>query len=224
MTSTPSATLSELSEDLRPANTTGGPADLRVLLAELLEEKPSATDPTQTTAISPTGPSSDAKIRPAVSKREQPSLGKRTVRGLTRFLMIFCMGVAATLAWQSYGDATREMIATSYPQLGWLAPQTAAAESTPEITAPTAPATGLDSPELRSILVNLGAVRQSVDELAAQFAASQQQMANDIAKLNAAEQDIFNKISSAPPPRPAAAPVRKPVPAAPQSPQEPPAR
>jgi hypothetical protein len=116
------------------------------------------------------------------------------------------------------------MIATSYPQLGRLAPQTAAAESTPEITAPTAPATGLDSPELRSILVNLSAVRQSVDELAAQFAASQQQMANDIAKLNAAEQDIFNKISSAPPPRPAAAPVRKPVPAAPQSPQEPPAR
>ena len=171
-------------------------------------------------APSPAERSSDANIRQAVLKRKQPSLRGRAARSL----IIFCIGVAATLAWQSYGDATREMITTSYPQLGWLAPQTAAAESTPEITAPTAPATGLDSPELRSILVNLGAVRQSVDELAAQFAASQQQMANDIAKLNAAEQDIFNKISSAPPPRPAAAPVRKPVPAAPQSPQEPPAR
>jgi len=170
--------------------------------------------------LSPAERSSDANIRQAVLKRKQPSLRGRAARSL----IIFCIGVAATLAWQSYGDATREMIATSYPQLGWLAPQTAAAESTPEITAPTAPATGLDSPELRSILVNLSAVRQSVDELAAQFAASQQQMANDIAKLNAAEQDIFNKISSAPPPRPAAAPVRKPVPAAPQSPQEPPAR
>jgi len=169
---------------------------------------------------SPAERSSDANIRQAVLKRKQPSLRGRAARSL----IIFCIGVAATLAWQSYGDATREMIASSYPQLGWLAPQTAAAESTPEITAPTAPATGLDSPELRSILVNLGAVRQSVDELAAQFAASQQQMANDIAKLNAAQQDIFNKISSAPPPRPAAAPVRKPVPAAPQSPQEPPAR
>jgi len=168
---------------------------------------------------SPAERSSDANIRQAVLKRKQPSLRGRAARSL----IIFCIGVAATLAWQSYGDATREMIATSYPQLGWLAPQTAAAESTPEITAPTAPATGLDSPELRSILVNLGAVRQSVDELAAQFAASQQQMANDIAKLNAAEQDIFNKISSAPPLRPAVAPVRKPVPAAPQSPQEPPA-
>jgi hypothetical protein len=37
------------------------------------------------------------------------------------------MGVTATLAWQSYGDAIREMIASSYPQIGWLAPQTAAA-------------------------------------------------------------------------------------------------
>ena len=107
------------------------------------------------------------------------------------------------------------MIASSYPQLGWLAPQTAAAESPPDIIAPTARATGLDSQELRSILVNLAAVRQSVNELAVQFAASQQQMANDIAKLNAAEQDIFDKISSAPPPRPAAAPARKPVPRAP---------
>src|SRR6516162_363033 len=169
---------------------------------------------------SPAERSSDANIRQAVLKRKQPSLRGRAAR----CLIIFCIGVAATLAWQSYGDATREMIASSYPQLGWLAPQTATAESPPEIIAPTARATGLDSPELRSILVNLGAVRQSVDELAAQFAASQQQMANDIAKLNAAQQDIFDKISSAPPPRPAAAPARKPVPVAPQSTQEPPAR
>ena len=171
-------------------------------------------------APSPAERSSDANISQAVLKRKQPSLRGRAARSL----IIFCIGVAATLAWQSYGDATREMITTSYPQLGWLAPQTAAAESTPEIIAPTAPATGLDSPELRSILVNLAAVRQSVNELAVQFAASQQQMANDIAKLNAAEQDIFDKISSAPPPRPAAAPARKPVPVAPQSTQEPPAR
>jgi hypothetical protein len=169
---------------------------------------------------SPAERSSDANIRQAVLKRKQPSLRGRAARSL----IIFCIGVAATLAWQSYGDATRELIASSYPQLGWLAPQTAAAESTPEIIEPTARANGLDSQELRSILVNLAAVRQSVNELAVQFAASQQQMANDIAKLNAAEQDIFDKISSAPPPRPAAAPARKPVPVAPQSTQEPPAR
>ena len=41
-----------------------------------------------------------------------------------------------------------------------------------------------------------------VDQLAAQSLASQQQMASDIATLRAAERDIFDKISSAPPPRP----------------------
>jgi hypothetical protein len=262
MISTPSATLSELSEDLQPANTTGGPADLRHLLAELVEEKTSATDSTQTTAISPTGPSSDAKIRPAVLKREQPSLGKQTVRGLVRFLMIFGMGVATALAWQSYGDATREMIASSYPQLAWLAPETVAVETTPEITSsiasatssdsqektvaaetipettspiapapnsdvtaettpertsPIAPGTTFNSQEIKAILMNLGAVQQSVDQLAAK----QQQMANDIATLKATEQNFLRKISSAPSVRPAAAPAHKPIPVSSRSPQEP---
>ena len=78
--------------------------------------------------------------------RNHPSLGKRT----RRFLVVFFMGVAATLAWQSHGDEIREMIASSYPQLGWLAPQTAAAETAPEIISPAAPATISDSPEFRA--------------------------------------------------------------------------
>ncbi len=44
---------------------------------------------------------------------------------LTRVLIILCIGVAAILAWRSYGDAARAMIANSSPQLGWLAPQAA---------------------------------------------------------------------------------------------------
>jgi hypothetical protein len=47
----------------------------------------------------------------------------------TGFLITFCIGIAATLGWQSYGDAAREMIASSYPQLGWVAPQPASAPS-----------------------------------------------------------------------------------------------
>jgi hypothetical protein len=43
-------------------------------------------------------------LRP-VDRDARPSLGKRTSRTLTRFLITFCIGVAATLAWQSYGDA-----------------------------------------------------------------------------------------------------------------------
>ena len=124
----------------------------------------------------------------------------------------FCIGVAATLAWQSQGDAVRETIASSYPELGWLAPQAAP-----------------DSPS--PVSTDLVAVRQSVDLLAAQFIAGQEQMTRDITKLHAAEQDILESIVklhateqdilanildkiSAPPPRPAAAPLRTPVPLA----------
>jgi hypothetical protein len=53
-------------------------------------------------------------------------------RALSRFLIVFCGGVAATLAWWSYGDSARRMIASSYPQLRSLAPPRA-------VTAPKAP-------------------------------------------------------------------------------------
>jgi len=53
----------------------------------------------------------------------RPSLGKRASRGLVRFLIVFSIGVGATLAWQSYGDVARAMIATSWPQLASLAPE-----------------------------------------------------------------------------------------------------
>jgi hypothetical protein len=126
-----------------------------------------------------------------------------------RFLIAFCIGVAATLAWQSYGDAAREIIANSYPQLGWLAPQAAAAQAAPTtIAAATA---SLDQQELKAVSLGLAAIRQRVDQLAAQVAAGQEQMTRDFtARLHAAEQDILDKISA---PQPAAAPARKPAPA-----------
>jgi hypothetical protein len=66
-----------------------------------------------------------------------PSLGGRASRGLARFLIIFSIGIGATLAWQSYGDAARAMLANSSPQLGWLAPQTAPlAQTTPSMVVP----------------------------------------------------------------------------------------
>jgi hypothetical protein len=219
MTYTPSPTRSDFSGDVWPANSPRLRADVEAL-AKLVEGKPSATNSTEAIAISPTEPSSNAKTRGAVLKRNQPSLRRRAARSV----IIFCMGIAATLAWQSYGDAARDVIASSYPQLGWLAPQTAAAVTAPEMISPAAPASISDSGELKSLLINLAAVRQSVDRFAAQFVAGQQQIASEIAKLKATEQEVFDRINSTPPPRPAAAPTRKPVPAPQQSRQEPPAR
>ena len=123
-----------------------------------------------------------------------------------RFLITFCVGVAAALAWQSYGDAAREMIASSYPQLGWLAPQAAVAQTVPDPSAAATPS--LDGQEFKAISLNLAAVRQRVDQLAA----VQELMTRDFTtKLQAAEQEILDKIS-VPPPQPAAAPARKPMP------------
>ena len=169
-----------------------------------------------------------------------PSLGRRDSRGLARFLIIFSIGIGATLAWQSYGDAARAMLANSSPQLGWLAPQTAPpAQTTPSMVMP--PAADTASSDLQQLTAAVASMRQSVDQLAAQLAAGQQQVADNIAKLHADEQKILQKLSATPqklpatpqklpatpqklsgtPPGATAAPARKPTPAtAPPSPSE----
>jgi hypothetical protein len=95
------------------------------------------------------------------------------------------------------------MIANSSSQLAWLAPKT--------VTVPTAP--DVVTADLQQLAFGFAAVRQSVDQLAA----SQQQIGNDIAKLQADGQEILQKLSAAPP-RPTAAPTHKPTPVTPPSP------
>jgi len=136
-----------------------------------------------------------------------PKLATKPAKtGLARVLIVFCLGVATTLAWQSYGDAARAMIANSSPQLAWLAPQTAPVEpATAHVPAPAAA-----MPELQQLALGLAAVRQSVEQLTAQLAAAQQQMGDDIAKLRADQQETLQKLSAAPS-RPAPAPKPAPV-------------
>jgi hypothetical protein len=139
---------------------------------------------------------------------KRASLGTRALRALTRFLITFCIGVAATLAWQSYGDAAREMMASSSPQLGWLAPQaTPVVQTAPDTIASAVPSPDLE--QLKAMALGLAVMRQSVDQLAAQVVAGQQQMTREITKLQATEQDILQKISA--PPLAGPAPARKPV-------------
>jgi hypothetical protein len=161
----------------------------------------------------------DPTLRPADLKNDwfpsrRSSLGKRASRALARFLITFCIGVAATLAWQSYGDAARAIVASSSPQLGWLARQAApVAQTAPDTIPPAAPAApSPDQQQLNTMSLGLAAVRQSIDQLAA----GQEQMARDIAKLQAAEQGILDKISASAP-RPSGPTPRKPVPPTPAS-------
>jgi hypothetical protein len=138
----------------------------------------------------------------------EPPPGKRPRRressGFSRFVLSFAIGVAATLAWQSYGDTARQIIAGSYPQLGWLAPRAAAAAE-----GAASPASTTDQ-EIKALTLGLAAMRQRVDQLAAQIAAGQDQMTRDIsARLQAAQRDILDRIAAAQP-RPDTQ-VRKPV-------------
>jgi hypothetical protein len=181
-----------------PSSIQSNPASRRLAIAEPIEEPIWATEE----PIDWNFPPADDDQLPS----DRLPLGKRISRALSRFLITFCIGVAATSAWQSYGDTAREMIASSSPQLSWLAPPAA-----PVADAPAAPSP--DQEELKALLVGLADVRQRVDEIAAQLAAGQEQVTRDINNLQAVEQDILDKIS-APPPRPAA-PARKSVPLTP---------
>ncbi len=89
------------------------------------------------------------------------------------------------------------------------------------MVAPALAAPSADQQQLKAAMsLGLAAMRQSVDQLAAQLAAGQEQTTNEITKLRAAQQEILDKIS-VPPPRPAAAPAHKPLPPTPPSQAQP---
>ena len=141
---------------------------------------------------------------------ERPSIIRRTLRSLTRFCIAVLIGVGATLGWQSYGDKAREMLSTQVPSLGWLsvsattltsdsqgpaqdaaAPQSAPFPQTP---VPPAAATTPEFTQLEPMARDLAAMRRSLEQLAVK----QEQMAQNISALQAAQQDIRKKISSRP--------------------------
>ena len=131
---------------------------------------------------------SEPPLRPSelsLITRARLRLGKLVPFAFVRFLMISFIGVAATLAWQSYGGAARETVASWSPHLGWLAPPPAPGGASPE--------------QLVAMSRGLAVMRQDVDKLAA-----------DITKLQAIQQGSLDR-SSASPPSPAVAPGRKPV-------------
>src|SRR6266481_1813913 len=140
----------------------------------------------------PTKPSVDATLVPAAPENDRvPSVGKRASQAVA-FLITFCIGVAATLAWQS-SSAT---IAT--PQAAVVAQAASDMNATPAAPSPDL------AQQLEAMSLGLAAVRHSVDELAD----GQERITRDITKM----QDILDKMISAPPPRPAPVPTpaRKP--------------
>jgi hypothetical protein len=141
------------------------------------------------------------------AKSGRPSIGRRIVRSLTRFSIAVLIGVGATLGWQSYGDAAKEMVVARAPMLAWLL-------STSTTKSPVVAAT---SPgplqQLEPLTSNLDAMRRSVEQLAHK----QEQIAQNIAALRAVEEDIRQKTSLTPPsPAPAQQAASIPQPKPPQ--------
>jgi hypothetical protein len=140
---------------------------------------------------------------PSHTQSSRPSLGKRASFALAYYIAVFSIGIAATLAWKSYGDGARKLI----------------------VPAASSP----DQQQSNAESLDLDAVRRSIDGLAisigASIASSQEQtarsidqltagvelMTHEIAKLQAVERDVPYK-NSDPPPRPAPAQMPKPVP------------
>jgi hypothetical protein len=148
-------------------------------------------------------------IDPANLKNDQlESERLRLGNGVRLFLaaIMFCIGVAATLAWQSRGDVARKAIAGAFPQLGWLAPQAApVTQNNPDIFVPAASAApSPDQQQLTAMPLDLNAVRQSVDRIAAgqeqmtrsvgQIAASQEQMAQTVNQLTAGQEQLTRTV------------------------------
>jgi hypothetical protein len=91
-----------------------------------------------------------------------------------RIIIILCAGAMSALVWQTYGNATRGMVANWSPWLGWLAPPVERVASS-EARSSSVSVGSASSDQLAAISRSLVAVRQSVDKIAA-----------DVAKLQAA--------------------------------------
>lgn len=101
---------------------------------------------------------------------ERSWVGKRVFISL---LIIFCIGVFAMLALRRYGDT--EMSASSYRQPSGLAPQAEPVpQNAPDVIGLTSrTASSLDQREPNPISLDLGAVRQSINQIATSVASSQ---------------------------------------------------
>ena len=146
--------------------------------------------------LRPAKPYRSSGFKNAQFTSDGPSITRRLTRKLARFFLVVLIGVGGTLAWQ-HGDEVAEMVRTWAPSLGWLLP----------VSTIKAPAPNVTTADLKPVAIDLALVRRSIEQLGAnqdQLARKQDQMAQAIATLQAAEQDISQKILALAPPAPKA--------------------
>lgn len=144
------------------------------------------------------------------------SIGRRMFRAIMRFVILVGIGVGGTLGWQAYGDMAKGMLAAYAPEQAWLLSYLPSTKPPAAVAAAANPALQLE-PLAANLASNLEFVRRNVEQLALK----QEQMNRSIAALQAADEDIRQKVSSPPPaaPQPVAVapPPPKPAPPKPQA-------
>jgi hypothetical protein len=138
----------------------------------------------------------------------ESSITRRIFRALARFFFAVLIGVGATLAWQSYGDQAMDMVRAWDPSLGEWLPASTSKPAAPPVTSVEV------QQQLKPIATDLAVVRRAIEQLNAnqdQLSRTQQQMAQSIAALQAAQQQLSQKLSSPPPPKPVHVPPPKPL-------------
>jgi hypothetical protein len=153
-----------------------------------------------------------AAVNDVEVRGDRRSIGGRAIRACIGFLLAVCLAVAATL-WQTYGDATKQIVARWVPQFalsssspqdnpglpgqpGTAAVQASAAKAVPpaqmapEGVASTGATLSSESTQLlQSMAGDLAHAQQEIEQLKASVAelkASQQQMSRDTAKVSEA--------------------------------------
>jgi hypothetical protein len=99
-------------------------------------------------------PSLRTTMRNAIM-RASSLLGKLVSLAFARVLLIFVVGFAAGMAWQSYGAEARKAAAGWSPRLAWVAPAAVPASTSAD--------------RLKATSLALTAVRQSVDKLSSEI-------------------------------------------------------
>ena len=137
----------------------------------------------------PTSPSVDATMPPADDLKNGPVTRNEALPGrgdlcaISRFVVAFCIGVTATLAWQSCSDAARQLAQTSSLQFGGSAP---IAQPTSNVIAPATFASRFLSDQ------HLAALQEDVDRLAV----SPRQINIGIVQLPSAREEMTRNIAS----------------------------
>jgi hypothetical protein len=141
----------------------------------------------------------------------ESEIQKRGAREFARYLIAICIGAAVIWAWQSYGAATKRVIATRAPELGWSPETRQMIADWAQQFGWTKPRAGDESTAVQSSVAeshhkvqqleaDITAVRQTVEQrfkveqqTVEQLAARQDQLVSEITKLQAATSESLRR-------------------------------